>query len=242
LGIVTVGLLTATSTAATITYDANAEMYASENGATPSPTFGTWSLGYRDVIASSDFTTFTAAVGDANAKGWAFDSTWLPDVVVNYNAYTVDVAPLYTNLGEFPSTCLHLHPGFSSDDPDHPGSHQYTVLRWTAPEAGAVNLSANLFALGTGTTDQNILHNGAVVASNSFAASEDPRSWNGSQSNLSVGVGDTLEIVIGRGGGPINGNAIGAWCSVTYVPEPSAIVLAVIGLMGLLAYAWRTQR
>ena len=60
----------------------------------------------------------------------------------------------------------------------------------------------------------------------------------GTSSDLTVAMGDTIDFVSHMD----KGEQLTATITETTVPEPSTLVLLALGLIGLLAYAWRKRR
>jgi hypothetical protein len=210
-----------------VLYNVNTEMYASENGSSPSATFGTWSCGNWSAVESTDFNldTFTTPLPDPNIHGWGtLNNNWISTVGVNYNDYPVFIPT------EVPSTALHIHA--ANGAPGVP----YPVLRWTAPSAGTIEVSLDQWSIQATTLQTDVVFNGGLLATTVLPA--DHSHWTPSLAPITVVAGDTLDIVVGASGiGPA-----GTWLSINMVPEPSSVMLLATGLIGLLCYAWRKRK
>ena len=122
----------------TTVYNANTDMIASETGASPSATFGdgnVWQIGWADPL------TFPAAavVGSAatsHLSGWGrADSNDASYVVVNSLGATNTAASSWSPLAKDEMV---FHPGNPEIESD-----SYTLLNWTAPRAGKINVTTS---------------------------------------------------------------------------------------------------
>src|SRR5262249_39070695 len=83
----------------------------------------------------------------------------------------------------------------------HPGPHgEFSVLRWTAPEAGIITLAATFFGMDflyLTSTDVHVLYNGRSIF-NSFVEGFGTQSQTGfTIPSLSVVAGDTIDFAVG---------------------------------------------
>ena len=121
----------------------------------------------------------------------------------------------------------------------------YTILRWTAPQAGMATISS-VFADRSGgqaTDDIHLVHNGASLWDGTIIDSPTSTNIPVTVSGVLVQAGDVIDLVVGNDGSGGN-DLIGVHQSITLgaVPEPSSVVLLVSALFSLLAYAWRKRR
>lgn len=215
-------------------YDANAQYVASELGDSPAAEFGTWSLGYRAYAsgyASTDFTVYTGHTATGDIRGWYLLGApyQVPQTYVNVSGTDIS--------GNLAKDQIGMHPGTQNIS-----DHAYTLLRWTAPKAGKIDIASVFNAPnGTSSTDVHLVLNGTSI-------------WDGAVNNGSgatasltgttVAQNDVLDLVVGPGTTPAGGNDwTGVFHTVSYqVPEPGALSLLVGSVFGLLAYAWRRRR
>jgi hypothetical protein len=206
---------------ATLIYAAAAEFSASSN---PN---GVWSYGHYGT--PGDASTFTAydvaenaaAIGIGGVTIWHYSlsGNWDPNVAYNTTGSAI-VAPWATYA---PHTITL-------------GPTNGTVVRWTASAAGTYDVSATFTDVSSGGGAAYVY--GYVNSVQQFSATTSPATWTASA--LSVVAGHTIDFVAGPEG---NGWAIPTRldATITLVPEPSSIVLLVLGVLGLVCYARRKR-
>jgi hypothetical protein len=83
----------------------------------------------------------------------------------------------------------------------HPGPRgEYSVARWTAPAADRYAVEASFQGLANATTDVHVLHNGQPLFTSQLNLQQNPN-WARHAAELALGVGDTLDFVVGWGNG-----------------------------------------
>ncbi|MHB8898338.1 MAG: alpha-galactosidase [Thermoguttaceae bacterium] len=125
----------------------------------------------------------------ADLRSWSSSTLASSDPCVNYNP-TSDVQQ-FANIRWEPGR-LAFHPGPKG---------QYSVVRWTAPEAGSVGLDAAFLAIDAATTTSvHVLHNGKPLFQGAIRLDgAGPRAL--CRQNLDLKKGDTLDLVVGWGNG-----------------------------------------
>ena len=229
-----VGLLTVPA-AADVVYDAAADFSVTNN---PN---GVWSYGYLGTVEDpSSFTQYTN-VHDLSAIGpppgiiiWDRpESFWDPGVAKNTTGS--DITSAWNTL--YRSQKIVIGPADNTSNPP-----DASLVRWTAPAAGTYAVSAQfekVNILGYGVNDY-ALTQGWVNSEKKYDVHGDG-AWTGT---YTVALGDTIDFVAtlwpqdpGWSNIPTQLDA-----TITLVPEPSGLLLTVVGLFGLLAYAWRKRR
>lgn len=146
-----------------------------------------WSYGCRPTLASSALTLYTSGqrTGDANFEGWLVPGD----------------CSVFANTQSFPTGHLGSRPVFPGELSLHPGSDlSYSIVRWTAPEAGtfAVNVFWQDYSWGMGDgASGSIVVNGAVVFTQDF----DNGNGTFEARVLSLNAGDTVDFALGARGG-----------------------------------------
>ena len=99
----------------------------------------------------------------------------------------------------------------------HPGpSGEYSVVRWTAPTDGNVEISTQFTGLAEkATTDVHVLHNGQVLFSGLLNLNDGGNVSNHAQ-NLSVKSNDTLDWVVGIGNASYGADTTAVAATVKY--------------------------
>ena len=128
----------------------------------------------------------------------------------------------------------------------HPGPQdEYGVIRFTAPTAGTFLLSSSFTGLdfaGPTSSDVHVLLDGSVIFNgfvNGFGAGSGPSF----ASRLTLAAGDTVDFAVGYGSnGTYFNDSTGLTATLSSVPEPSSLVLAVVGGMTLAGYAGCRRR
>ena len=92
----------------------------------------------------------------------------------------------------------------------HPGPKgEYSVVRWTAPAAGAVDVTATFTGLAEkATTDVHVLHRGRALFDGLLNLSGAPNEA-GFHKTVTVAAGDTIDCVVGWGNGSYGGDTTG---------------------------------
>jgi hypothetical protein len=101
----------------------------------------------------------------------------------------------------------------------HPGPKgEYSVVRWTAPQDGSVEISTRFTGLAEkATTDVHLLHNGRALFDGLLNVNDGGNSSEHAQS-LAVKLNDTLDWVVGFGNGSYGADTTGMAAMVKY-PE-----------------------
>lgn len=225
-------------TQGSVLYDATDNVYHSVvNGANPD---GVWSYGYTGVGTSTDTALHlhTAALQNSTHPTlftWhspTNDGGWGPGLDYNCtdNVTFVDYSTTWTPK-------LLSIAGNAAD--------KASVVAWTAPTSGVYDVSATFTALQSTMVDRTgacfVTLNGTQsnlglvnVGTLSVSNTSITRTYN----SISLHVGDI--VAFGAGAGDM-GTGLVATVSEA-VPEPTSIILAVTGAIGLLAYAWRMRK
>ena len=131
----------------------------------------------------------------AGLRIWPKFSPVEPWVAVNGTSETIRALGI-----TWPAGHLALHPG---------GGNEYSVVRWTAPAAGEVELVAAFIGLaGRATTDVHVLHNGKSLCKaliNLDGRANEARC----RKTVPVAAGDTLDAVVGSGNAHYGGDTTG---------------------------------
>ena len=220
--------LTTTSSIAVV-YDANTDLFNSEMGTSPSPTFNAWSLGYRTAtsgVAGDQLTPYNyrdTSGSDGYFHSWSINgSTYnLPQTIINtadnyrcpLSAHEISLVPSMTNGWGTDYSLL---------------NNSYNVLRWTAPHNGIINISTNLSNnLGNANADVHLVA-GTSTLWNTIV---NPTAVNQQVSGLVVTAGERVDLIVGNNGvNPPNG--VGVYHSIDFTPIglPSASSKARVGV------------
>jgi len=155
------------------------------------------------------------------------DLFWLPAISKDF---TEVHHPEYGDM-------LHMHPG------DNHSRHD-VVLRWIAPDSGpyAINMSlvapANRAGAGSDGYDVYLEHNGSPIRDKINVPPADDEIWHHANETVDVVAGDLIDLRINH----IDENGHDAAyvdLQIEPIPEPSALALFALGLLGCLRRARR---
>lgn len=126
---------------------------------------------------------------------WPKNTPGEPWVALNATKETIHALGI-----TWPAGHLALHPG--------PGN-EFSVVRWTAPAAGEVQIDAAFTGLaGRATTDVHVLHRGHSLVDGRLNLEGSPNDARFSKA-LAVAQGDTLDFVVGSGNNHYGGDTTG---------------------------------
>lgn len=207
----------------TITYDAAADFSATSN---PN---GVWSYGTAsDLVGPSGFTAFTKGrtwvARDTNYAGinaWDSGSAYDPSVTHNGTNGTIVAYGFTWTPGDL---------GIDS----YGGAGSY--VRWIAPEDGSADIAATFTDMGASSAKVYVFKNFAVVGLNAMSTAGGV-SWS---DTLDVVAGDIIDFAVSGQYGSVT--KLDATVALATVPEPATLISVAIGMVGLLAYAWRKQQ
>jgi hypothetical protein len=218
--------------ASLITYDATADLYADVALAVPQNPHGVWSYGYRGATNATDLTKLDFLdTGGWNAGFFYGGQNAVPAVWINDTGTTQHFdgyLPITTDL-------VYLHPGGVNAG--------VAVLRWTAPEAGIVDISALFSTSSTSATvGASLVKDGMAITSGSIVGGT-TNTFDASMSGLAVIAGTKLDFCIDDGGNGYGNDMSSLDLTVTLsIPEPATLSLLALGAIGLVVYAWRKRR
>jgi hypothetical protein len=142
------------------------------------------------------------APGAAGMVGWSSAGNALQPPLANFNPNSVAVHAGYAP--SVPDGTTVIPPGVADL---HPGpSGQYSIARWTAPQAGTFTIQARFSGLsGFGgctptTTDLHIQHNGADIVSGYLNVNGGGNAY-AATPTVMVAAGDTVDFAVGYGNG-----------------------------------------
>lgn len=233
----------ASTQASTIVYDVNAAAltHTTTDSNASSPTFGPWTLGYKDATTTMVGWDVSACTPYGNYSTGSSGGT-------TYNVYANSDSTIYYGVNAGSVALGNWTPGILSGGF---ATNCYTVLRWKAPSQGVVDIAATV-AQHAYTGDQDV----HVVLGTTTAGSTGTALYSGvlydtapsltySGSSIAVNANSVIDLVIGRGpSGSFDGDYMALptyQISFTAVPEPSSIAIIGSALIGLLAYAWRKR-
>ena len=140
-------------------------------------------------------------IGQATGfRMWPQDGSGEPWVAVNATTSTIRTVGI-----TWPAGHLALHPG---------PANELSALRWTAPNAGVVEIGGAFTGLAErATTDVHILHNGKLLFGSFLNVEGHPNVVAFGQ-KIDVSKGDTLDFVVGTGNGNYGGDTTGLALSI----------------------------
>ena len=214
-------------------YAAQAAIYdvAADFSATNNPN-GAWSYGESSTLTSALTVYPNSGKFDpptVNIDVWAGENhPYSPNVSYNGTG-SVDTShpTIIWQIGQFS-----LHPGDSGGG----GACEYSHARWTAPGVGSIDIDA-LFTgidLGGTTTDVHVLHNGTSLFDGAIDGYNDTSSFSPTGS-VSVGIGDTIDFVVGYGSnGTHTSDTTALSATIDFIPEPATLSLLALGSLALV--------
>ena len=212
------------SAQATVIHDLAADFSLTNGNPNGVWTYGKYTGGLNPAsfVAYDNAFTFTEGTG-TGLERWSTGSASDPCALYNPTSATI-AAPAWGNTT--------FAPGKFSLSP----SSGPSAVRWTAPTDGLVDWS--LTAMGIqevfDPSSVHVYYNGSLAKSIWSAGYNVPSTISGVR--VAVTAGDQFDIMV-------SGDKLTQLdATVTYVPEPSACVLILSGIAGLLAYAWRKRR
>lgn len=233
IGVAILTLMVGDVAVAGTVYDAAADFSIASN---PN---GVWSYGYTTTLGGTPtlYTNSSTNVdGNSNFEGWVSNQGVGDTPLVVKNTATTEQRGGSVDLlaGE-----LAFHPGPTGDQ---------SVVRWTAPTAGSININATFEGrdiYGT-TTDVHVLDNGTALFNGEvtgFGSSSDQTT----SLSILVHAGDTIDFVVGDGSdGNFFYDTTGLAATIQYAaaptPEPSGLVLSAIGGIGLIGRRLRRAK
>ncbi len=111
---------------------------------------------------------------------------------------------------------------------NHPGpGGEYSMVRWTAPAAGVVNVVAAFAGRDSATTDVHILRNNNVAEQVFNGYVNGPGSAQSFVGTLTVQAGDTLDFVVGAGGNGYVSDSTAVAATISYASQASGADLQV---------------
>lgn len=181
---------------------------------------GVWQYGFTNTnILGSRFIRDTRTFTFGPLEAWAGDRAADGNPSISYN----------TSNTEFVSTTVRWQPGQMILHPG-PGG-EYSVLRWTAPNAGILNIQTAFIGQDVGgtTTDVHVVHNDVSLFDGVVNGYLNGTSFTGS---IRVAANDTLDIAVGYGNGhTFSNDATGVKARFALVPAPGACLTALIGIL-----------
>lgn len=200
----------------------------------PSSTFGAFSVGYG--ITPGSFTAFSSTqhtdsfLGNSNVQGYyVANPQSVPAAVVN----TSSAQTVLTASGILPIEPgqILMHPGALNTANAEGGPIQNSILRFTAPTAGAYTISGAWTQLHFGTTSDQILLNGSAL----IPATSGNQTFNFS---TTLAANDHVDFLV-NSSGIIAGDSTGLRATLTTpfaisdpnsVPVPGTLYLMILAL------------
>jgi hypothetical protein len=198
---------------ATVVYAATWDVQNDFSG-TSNPA-GAWSYGWESAPGQA-FTLYNAPI-----IGWEGSTVWHDSNITAWD----NTPGVWKNIGQDPTN--NVQPGEVSLHPGQPAG-QYSVVRWTSPVAGTISI-AGKFGAGDSGMMSYYIYDGTtslLKVQNSYA--DAPFSF-----TESVSIGSTIDFLIGESYWYGNTPLYATISNSASVPEPSAMLLLGLGLMGL---------
>ena len=177
---------------------------------------GAWSYGWTGTLGSG-FTPF--ANNPVRADGLDDWDSW-PTASILHNSTQKNITVSGSSVVLVPNQ-LSMHPGSGG---------QYSVIRWTASEAGSMEVRASFMGLDPAptTTDVHVLLNGVSKFDGTVNAYHKGPSF---QSVLDVQPGDTIDVAVGFGNGTYSYDSTGVQFRINKATpalsvSPSSVLLA----------------
>lgn len=230
-GLLSLGLLNGVASKAGTVYDAAADFSPANN---PN---GVWSYGWSSTLGSA----FNLDVAHTSGSGLDFwegpVSTVSPPGLFPYVGHNgTSSTIIYFGTVQVEAGQLFMHPGPQGQD---------SVLRFTAPSSGTYQLSTSFTGIDfvePTTTDVHVLLDGTSIL-NSNVDGFGPGSGPFLATPLTLQKGDVVDFVVGFGAdGTYFFDSTGITATLTYIPEPSSLILLAIGFAGLGALAANREK
>lgn len=206
-----------------VTYDAAAD-FSSVNNAN-----GDWSYGFCTALEGpAGFEAFT------NHRTWAGRDSKYAGIDAWDDGLSYD--PSVTHNGSENSITAYGYT-WAPGDLGLDSYNDCPVVRWTAPGAGSVDISATFTDISASSTLVYVFKNFSVVGLNVMSTASGV-SWSGN--DISVAKGDIIDFATSSSYGSVT--KLDATIAFTAMPEPSTIIMSGISIIGLLAYAWRKRK
>lgn len=173
---------------------------------------GPWSYGTRSTASGTSLLLLTDSLATGSFAGWkdnAYSALGTPVVYRNLANGTV-----VSGTVTVPALTLVMHPGSTGYGPG--GTREFAVTRWTAPVAGAFDITGSFIALDSGSTAVHVMRNGASLFSAIRASSTNTGF---TLRGVSIAAGDTIDFVVGNNGSFYNDST---GLIATIVPTPAA--------------------
>jgi hypothetical protein len=196
-------------------FDAAVDFSSADNPAGPWAYGSTVTLGGSFEAYGTPGTVFYGA-SSWNAGAVTFPGMY-PLVFHNGTAAAIDYGSGAVLPGE-----LGLHPG---------NDGRFSIVRWTAPQAGSFRVEATFTRDDAGMTDAHVLKNQLALHAAALDASHPVSSFS---QTVVLAAGDHLDFAVGFGAdGTFNGDTVDLSVRIAAVPEPAAWA-AMLGGLGML--------
>jgi len=201
-----------------VVYDLNADVPANGGWPAAAPSVGTWSAGSSQALGS--FAPYDVYLG-TEATVWHTEA-YLGQSYNTANANVGHITPhTYFNNGTVKQVAENTWDGSNYT--------VYSIIRWTAPEAGPATVDVTFGDLGATKVDAWVLVNGSTLFSQ--GAAEPETDIVTGILNTSVAVGDTIDLVIKRAAGQDGSHAGDTLmdAEINVVPEPASLAILALG-------------